>query len=299
MTINDVQLASEEGSVTDTGKTYERDYHVYFSDGWSAAALLSNTHEDLPHKNDPLNDFETGDPIDTSVYVSNISVSLPDDMPAEDAAHDPFAIYHVTYSPKAFGFADNPLNKVEIEGGGSEIVESCQLDDDDLTIVNSTGDFVDPLPERPVPGGDFSITVYSTDNPATEVVQYSNSVNSETWHGQAAGTCRLGKISYSSVVLTNSAGTNINAYRKTYPVSVREDGWRLMNIDNGKRALDDDDNPTLVMDNNTNATGDAVLLDGAGGVLPPGDTPVVFPEDGYKILPEKNWSSLGIPNPFA
>ena len=289
MTIDDVKTVEVTGSLGDNGASYRMTFHVYFSGGYDAAQLLYNTDSDLPKRLD-------GYASDTSVYCSNVEVSLADN---DGGVSTGIAIYQATFSPKQLTYAESPLDRpADIEWGGIDLTETVSTDINDLPIVNSAGDYYDPLPERPIRGSGVVITRNEAANPATVVTTYSNTTNSAAWHGVAEGNALMGQITatkQSEMV----DGATVTYWRVSYPIRMRRNGWKLLLIDNGYRLKDADDNRQTITDDVGQQPVVPVLLDGAGGVLPTGGTPVVFPTSGYEITETANFGTLNLPNPFA
>ena len=285
---------SEEGGLSKDGPTYERVYQVFFSGGYSCAELNRTAHASLPKIGDEH-------PEDDEAKVQSVKPSLH----SEDGGVDEgVALYSVSYGPKPRNELDaptpHPLDRpAEISGGGSDITETADKDVSGEAIKNSAGDFYDPLPERYVPAAEITISRNEETNPLTRATVYSHTVNSGTWYGVAAGNALLGKISWDKQS-EEYQGQTITYWKVTYPISLKvdEDGWRLKLIDNGYRKLVSGE-PRTATDDVGNTSAVPVLLDGSGGELSVGGTPVVYPTDGYQIYVEQNWNALALPNPFA
>lgn len=290
MTITDVKLISETGQDSLTGGvTYERVYHVYFTDGYSTAALIANTDDDLPKK-------AQAHPDDAAAIVTAVKPSLHEDS-APDAG---IAIYTVSYAQiPAQGFASSPLDRPPVVSGsgGIDINETVQTDLDGKGIVNSVGDLYDPLPERPKRGGSYTIVRNQAGHPGGIASAYSNTLNDATFYGKAAGTCQMGKIGWTKKAEVVS-GATVNYYEVTFPLTECADGFRFKAIDNGFRRKNDDDEQEAIIDGTGHAPTVPILLDGEGHELAAGTPPVPFPDGGYKVLHETDWSILGLPNPF-
>lgn len=276
--------------MTKAGPSYERTYKVRFTGPYSCAALNQSTHPDLPKVGQVH-------PEDDDAGVSSVKPELD----GESTPTDGLALYHVTYQPKPQGEGTgtvHPLDRPpEIEWGGSDLTEVVSKDTTGAPIKNSAGDFYDPLPERPIRGGEVTITRNEASNPAATCVNYSYTMNNATWHTVAKHNALIGKIT-ATIQREEFAGGQITYWKVSYPIRLRRDSWALKLIDNGYRkkvgstvrsATDDVGNTSPV----------PVLLNGSGGELPVGGSPVVFPTDGYLVNEETDFGSLNLPNPFA
>lgn len=299
MTINDVELAEETGERTSAGNSYEQTYRVYFSGGYSTAALLANTHADLPH----LGDDGTTLVGDYTVYVQSIKPALESGSRPDEGV----ATYTVSWGVPAidvFRRDLHPLDRPAVwQGAGGIGINEVVYQTTDATpvaITNSVGDLYNPLPERPKRGSRITITVTTDTYPASIAYLYSNTVNSDVVLGTAAGLLYMEEITWSSKSEVWE-GEQVDYYEVTYPIRYCPDGWRAMIVDNGHAVDVEWDTGTTTRMAVTDAMGFAsatpVLLDGNGGVLASGAAPVVYPTAGYRIIHEVAWAGLSLPTP--
>jgi hypothetical protein len=292
MTITSVQLIENDGSVGRDGPRYRRVYQVLFTDGYDPAYLNANTEAALQRPGEVH-------PLDARAFVTTATPSLDRESPATGTTARPgVAYWEIQYEPLPFVvFPQNPLDRpVVLEGAGSDLKEVSRTDSTGAPMVNSAGDFYDPLPERPIQAGQYTLTRNEADNPVAMAALFSNTVNAAIWNGRAAGTCLLGIITYRKVYEVVD-GNPFEYWQVSYPVKENPMGWQFKPIDNGWMKKDEDGNKYNVIDMVGNTTMVPVLLDGAGGELPEGGTPVVFPTDGYLNIPATAWSALDLPNP--
>src|SRR5690606_29650508 len=145
---------------------------------------------------------ETGTAQDDTVTATSITVELADASHAIGTEDDPaVAAYRVSYATKqrtGIEVDPNPLDAPpDISWGGSELTQVTQTDAEDDPIVNSAGDLYDPLPERPVRGGEVEISINTSTNPASWCTTYSYTTNNAEWYGVAQGNALIGKITAS------------------------------------------------------------------------------------------------------
>lgn len=292
MTITDVKLVENDGQTTLEGKFYRRKWQVLFTGGYDPAFLHANTEPLLQRPGEEH-------PLDAGSYVTSATPTLEDDsIRIGTASRKAVAYWEIQYSPKPFiVFPQSPLSRPPtIEGAGSDLTEVAREDQEGDPIVNSAGDFYDPLPERPVTGAQYTITRNEAANPVNMAAVYSNTCNDAQWYINAEGCALMGLITYRKV--TEQVEGNLFEYwQVSYPIKENPKGWRFKPIDNGWRKKDEDGDLFQVTDPVGNTTMIPVLLDGEGGVLEDGGTPVVYPPEGYTIIPETSWDSLGLPDP--
>lgn len=299
MTITDVKLVSETGSRDlNGGPKYERKYHVYFTAGYSVAALLNNTEAALEKPGDEH-------PEDASVIAVSISPELHEDSAPDEG----IAVYSVSFAVRTSQYeamATNPLDRVPVVSGegGVDINEAAHFDDDGKGILNSADDFYDPLPERPKRGASYNIVKNQATHPGEMAGDYSNTVNSDAFHGKPAGSCKIGKITWGQKSEAFN-GITVTYYEVVIPIAYCPDGWRFKLVDNGCRKKEDDGSGegaiVHIIDPYGNPVSSPVRLDGAGGELADDDPReyVIFPEAGYKVYHETAWAALSLPNPFS
>jgi hypothetical protein len=269
---------------------YQRTYYVYFSEGYSAAGLVANTETGLPKRGNTH-------PDDLNSYVDSIDISLLDDSdPAGTTSAPGVASYVVNYKHKTIeAVYTTPLSRpAQIRWGGADIKTVKFQDASAQPFKNSAGDTLTDLPEQFVQGGEVSITRNEAGNPGNIVASYSNTVNSDGFYGVAAGNALMGKIEANKTI-ENVLGTSITFWTVTYPITFKQDGWRLKVYDTGYRVKDSSKLKVWV-DENGQQPQCPIFLDGSGNYSA---TPVIYPTAGYKVYAEVAFGGLVLPNPFA
>jgi hypothetical protein len=274
---------------TVAGPQYVRVYSVYFDNGYDEAAMLYNTHSDLPHAFDE----HPGDP---NCTVQNIEADLaPNSDHVTGTAH-----YTVIYSPiVSTGLTADPTGwPMRLVGGGSDRTKSGDHDAEGAAFTNSAKELLTNLPDMPIQGAKFVMSYYEDTNPLERAKNYSNTVSSGEIWGQAVSTARLGVISFQPVVIFNSKFWDVS-----YPVEICPSGWRFRPLDYGyNQRIDGELVPMMSFGDSRPG-----LLDGTGKELPGGGTPVVYPntdpdhggKDGYALYLEADWTPLNFGDPFG
>lgn len=291
-------LLNETAGMTAGGVSYKREYQVGFVGPFNAALILYGTIPVGTSGANALPKRWDTHPVDAGAFVDQVLVKLADNEGGDGSA-GALASYEVTYAQKSINFDPNPLTRPPvITGGGADFTQTVDHDVDGKPILNSAGQLYEGLPERPIRAMTFTIQRNEAGNPATKAGTNSNTTNSDVWYGVAIGNGLMGKITFAKKIeIVN--GSPVTYWEVTYPITVRRDGWRVKLIDNGYAYLDGTNRATI-LDKGGNTPRVPALLDGAGGVLPPGNTTgVVFPSDGYKIDDETSWGTLSLPNPFS
>lgn len=173
---------------------------------------------------------------------------------------------------------------VELE----DVATACDLDG--KWNCNSNGEFfADPLTFKSgILTMQYQYKEYA--NPLETVKAYFQCVNGADWYGFPKHSVKVADISFSAT--QTSSGTT---YDTTYKLQYRAKGWDVLKADSGfyywqnqrlYRAMNADGSPT----------NEPVLLDGYGGLLASGNSPVFRP---YRVYPEANLYGLELPNPFS
>ncbi len=182
--------------------------------------------------------------------------------------------------------------------------EPVDLDYDGNPIVNSSGEPFDPPLSAPLPRLTGTITLYKTSLPVSTLLAYVGATNSDNpWSiGDGSGDVpRGGALITAAKVSAASNGLRqvqigIEA-RPTLVINGQSfQPFRRVVHDRGRRIItgtDGDGNTTyeLVRDDNGNPLPDPVLLDGAGGRLAAGSSPVLL---SFKNHGEASYEALGI-----
>jgi hypothetical protein len=305
MTITQVELIGENGYDDDSGRHYVETYAVYFTSGYSTAALLANSNANLPKKGWYLGQSPKATSSDTSVFANKITPSLMEasmDTPISGCVGE--AQYVVEYKTPALTIFDRdvaPLSRpAQIRWGGSDATEARRYDVNGDAITNSAGQFFDNLPSFYIRGGEVSITLNISANPADICVLYSFTTNGSDWYGVGRGNALMGKIE-ATKQYEIFQGTEYTYWTITYPIMFRRDGWGFKTYDIGTQYIDDDDSIKSYID--ANGVAQETLLDGLG--RPWDGDPILWPdgttadEGGFRVYEEGGWGFLSIPNPFA
>ena len=278
------------------GKTTITDvWHCYFLDAFDIIALGENGEDfGCPGKLDAFSG--------TSLYPNSVSVELVDESVRFGTIVTPgVASYQIVYQHSTYeSFSVMPWNRpADIEWeAGTDVSEVCYADIDDNPIVNSAGDFYDPLPTRPVRGGKVRISYALQSNPGNALLSLAKTCNASAFFGAGARTGYLASIGSRRVVEVIN-GESITYYQVTAEIQFSVNKWNYVPIDNGCRILNDDGDLVAYRDKSGEVVTSPVLLDGEGGYNDDPTNPVTYPDgDGYKIIEEADWSALNLPNPF-
>lgn len=156
-------------------------------------------------------------------------------------------------------------------------------------IVNSAGEGYDD----PITIDDPRYTMTITRNELCSTFDLSlasdfgGTTNLNAWNGFGAKKCKMGIITTGDPTLDSN--NQVYFYVVTYPVEINRDGWARKLLDRGFNALSGGVlSPILIKGQKPD---DPPLLDGTGGVLAPGGTPV-FRE--HEVVPSTDWAGLNL-----
>lgn len=186
----------------------------------------------------------------------------------------------------------HPLDKWSIRGGGSTKTRTLYFDSDGTPYRNSAGDLLLPLPEWPKAGGEWQVTVRR--------ITLAN-FSSRSWHtnasaiwGFAPETLLIGNISWQAGFEDGWSFWEISV-----PFTYDPDTHKDVLIDAGYNFV----NGSTLKSIAGNAEGfeDAepaspFLLDGAGGALAAGGTPVT---GEFRPAPRTDVAAMALPDPFS
>lgn len=160
---------------------------------------------------------------------------------------------------------------------------------------NTAGDAIKNSAGQVYPGltkDDIRETFMFERNEATvdyaKIRSYQNTVNTSTWNGCAARTCKM-RITVGRRQIENG----VAFYTVTYSVQYRPETWDLVLVDRGTliKANDGTDAWEVPRDEFEHDLGE-VNLDGAGNRLDPSDDPEFLPAE--EIYTKTNFNSLGL-----
>jgi hypothetical protein len=184
---------------------------------------------------------------------------------------------------------ESPLDEPEeVEIGGEQYERICDADVAGAAVTNSAGDYFDP----PVTRDDSRPSLVIVRNEAYDApdlsADYSDTVNDATFFGQAAGNVKCGVITRRRQ--WHQAVPGGFYWKTTYPFSLNRDGWNKSILDQGLRRLEGTPAQRKQIAVDGQLATSPVLLDGSGGVLAPGGTPVFR---SYQVYPSRDFSAFG------
>lgn len=219
--------------------------------------------------------------------------SFVDTLEAEEESEDGLSWkVSVSYSPyDANQFPEDPTTwKTIVQFSGQKYERPISQDEDGTWILNSAGQpFGDP------PGVDDTrplltftrnelVSTYDDDLAAT----YRDTINNATWNGYDAYTVKCDSITTSDPQFDAIAQVYYYTVTYTFAINKRET-WRLQVLDQGFEKLDSGVWKPILK--NGQPPSEPALLDGSGGELAVGGTPVFLTFKGYK---EVDFSPLSL-----
>jgi hypothetical protein len=234
-------------------------------------------------------------PSDSSMSATKISVDRDDD------SHYVY-YYKVTYSSdngatSAGGSTiENPLNRPNrITWSGEESTEYYFRDRDDEPVVTSAGELFETMPERDRSDPVVTIVSNQATFDATKAIEYVNAVNSVAFSfsdGKSTWTVGTGVAKMGTIVASELKSENgVEYYEVTYPIKLRDDGWRDFIEDRGYKFLDANGKQQDILDGTQKKVTTPYPLDGSGGKKENAtDTPASREFKPYNELP---FSGLG------
>lgn len=296
MTITKVRKIRESGSLSPGDGRILMEYQIDFEDVYSASEMLAALGGTYDGTTLPGYGTQLVGPVQ-NIFALDIDTDLERDSPWTDGT----ALLRVVFrSPQYEQQEISPLDREpDIQWRGTDDREVVFKDFDNVWVRNSAGQQYDPLPERPIEGcAECVVTFNTTTNPAAWITAYTNTVNTNAVWGAPAGKVLMGVIEAQKSV-EKFQGVNFSYWRVSVPLKFNKNGWRLKIIDNGYEYIDSGKKNTVTNDDGY-ATARPQLLNGSGAKLAVGGTPVYYPTDGFKIIPESAWTGLItiLPNPF-
>ncbi len=127
-----------------------------------------------------------------------------------------------TETPKAEDAPENPLEKRVIWSySGNKITRIVDKDTDDKAVLNTAFDAPDPAIEVPATIPVWQAVANEANDPAQKKLDFEDKVNSQTFRGMAAGTCRLAQLD-----ATEETKNDITYWKVTYRFEYKRSGWQ-------------------------------------------------------------------------
>lgn len=296
------------GGADETGQRPYRKVYRVLSDTWGVSPVQVRFATGIPR----LGDYYTeGTVTDLGARVRNIDVQRTDE-PTEwtvtvDYANFPPGGVGQTAGGTGRGvgvgagaggaYEPNPiLRPAKLEFRTEFIEEAVWEDIDGDAIVNSAGErFAEPLiVQRPM--AVFVVRKNFLTFSALNAMNYVGKINSDTFLGCLAGTCRIMGIEAIEAEETiedptTGVQTLVTYAAATVTVHAREDGWASRVLDQGTYQVVSGER-RMFFDNKTGVpTSQVRPLDGAGVELAVGADPVFLDFDLYD---EMNFADLGL-----
>jgi len=208
-------------------------------------------------------------------FVVNIKCQI--DPGCNDDCSWLVAVEYGPYDPSTF--PENPLNHpLKISSGSNRFERAVEQDINGNGVLNSAGDYFDP----PVVIDDSRPTLKIVRNEQTFSPQYADTfkdtLNKFVFFDYAPLTVKClpitGELEYNPV-----CGFY---YVVTYEFEIDPNGWKKLILDQGLRLIDGTKQKPAV-DVNGQPVTSPVLLDGMGGQLATGATPVFLEFDVYPV----------------
>lgn len=264
----------EGGKAADHTRTYRRSYRARSTAGESEAEVLDAVVV-------ALGDVGSAHPDDASASVQSIQVSCQSRDGTDWSVE-------VEYGPIRPGESSPLLEEPEVDWGLAAYQRIADADRDGNPIVNSAGDPYDP----PLTRDDSRPLLTIVRNEATYspllADAYRDTVNLATFFGAPAGTVKCKSITAKRAWSPLVAGGFY--WVVTYLFEFNRDGWTSRPLDIGYRRLDGANRRQILIDGQPATS--PVPLDGAGGVLTPGDPPVFL---AFELYPEADYAAFGFP----
>lgn len=178
--------------------------------------------------------------------------------------------------------AENPLDRpVEVTWQTENRTRIAVKDRDGDPIATSAGEAI-----KDVEVDDGRLTVTLVKNFATfnslQAEQYKDAVNSDEFLSRPPGTAKV--MSFSAVKQFENA---VTYWKTSCTIAFNEDTWAKYLLDEGTYYLADDGKRKKFRDKDGHFI--TSLLDGSGGALADGDTPVFI---AYEVYKEKSFNAL-------
>lgn len=170
-----------------------------------------------------------------------------------------------------------------------EIVAFYDLDG--VWNVNSARDFFsDPLMYK-YGLHNIRFTRYEATNPLVRGYNFSNKVNSASMWGY----CDTGTLYLKPVSSTlETAPEKYGFWKVNYNFQYNPLGWNVVKVDSGLTKIEGG-RKMIILNDDGAPIDKPVFLNGLGGVLPSGGTPV---NKTFRMIESADFSSLNLPNPY-
>lgn len=127
-----------------------------------------------------------------------------------------------TSTPKPEDSPDNPTEKRVIWSyTGNKITRIVNKDTDGKAVLNTAFDAPDPAIEVPATIPVWQAVANEANDPAQKKLDFEDKINSQTFRGMAAGTCRLAQLD-----ATEETKNDITYWKVTYRFEHKRDGWQ-------------------------------------------------------------------------
>lgn len=222
--------------------------------------------------------------VDTGALCSHITIRQSDSEPQN--LWNVSVTYDSTANPNQYQSPlDRPVKiKITFAKGKEAVVADLNGD----AVLNSAFDPYLPPLEIDKPEARFSMEKNYSAGTFTfiQIFQYQNTVNDGTWKGFPDSSVKLDGVEYSNEQFDN--GISYDHYVWNFSVNLKkivdgsgavtwEGGWRPTKIqDQGYFYVDGLGNKKPILDNGGHPKSTVSLLDGLGGQLAPGGTPVML-----------------------
>lgn len=295
----------------DFKRTYTHDFLVETNSkddiqGDVYVGALAASPDPVPSHWTQYNEWNSGTSIrDPYVYLQKVEIKRKED--GEDAWK--YWIITCHWAPPKPGTDSstppdiNPLNEpIRYHLEWAHFTRLVEKDNSGNPIINSAGDLFDPPIEiddaRPVLVAVRNM--YPLQNIIDLAIEYKNAVNTDTFYGATARTCKVESIQSGTIQERNGQPF----YAVTFRVEFNEDTWDKLLVDRGTQVLEQDATGTgyhKAWPKKRNSDGslyepeeflDMVNLNSDGTHKVTG--PALFKTPAYRIYPEKAFSGLGI-----
>jgi hypothetical protein len=186
-------------------------------------------------------------------------------------------------------FPENPLNHpIKITFGANRFEKPAEEDVDGNAVLNSAGDYFDPAATMDDSRSTLRVVRNEQYYDERYATVWRDKVNESNWNGYAPGTVKILPIT-SEMEYSGVCGFY---YVVQYEFEINSDGWKKRILDQGLRVLDSGTgNQKLAHDENGQPATSPVLLDGNGGQLEVGDSPVYLE---YQVYQEIDFGPLNL-----
>lgn len=277
-------------------RTYSRLFEVNTTDAFTGPLAVRNA-TGIPRVGDTYKVYEsdgtTVSEYDDGSFVNSVSAQ------EVDGGEGKSWLVTVAYGP--YNPATNPQDPTatapKVAFTGQQFDRPFVRDVDGNPVVNSAGDGFSEPPTvedgrsiltvtrneriKTVPA-DPTATPPTAEIPGFDITlakSFQNKVNDAVWNGAAIGTVKCGLITTSDPI---QAPDGFWYFAVTYPFAEKPEGWKTVLLDQGFAALDGSGVVAQIKGKDGQPINEPVPLDGSGGKLAHGSTPVFKTFTGYQ-----------------